>query len=315
MAKAKAIKELDCTADAREWAEKVLRVRIAEVVALKGEALDFTDIEGVHDMRVAARRLRSALRDFGPLTDKSRLKKVSKELKDLADALGDVRDQDVAITALDALQIESPRDSIKTGLGLLSAERQSDRDSARRRLVKTLDSKGFEKLHHRFSEALAKAFDKNSNQDSVSFNQAGRKAVAAALDDFLGLSASLYYPSKNADLHRLRISAKRLRYALELFVACWGDKIAPYADEIAKMQSHLGEIHDCDIWIEDLGDRLEHGADKSAGNADERSASSWLLSEFASKRSSEYLSALGLWTNWEQDSFVTKMRTAISTSA
>jgi CHAD domain-containing protein len=43
-----------------------LRVRFDEVVNLRGAALDFRSIEGVHNMRVATRRLRSALRDYTP---------------------------------------------------------------------------------------------------------------------------------------------------------------------------------------------------------------------------------------------------------
>ncbi len=60
MAKAKEIAGLDCAADALNWAAEVLRVRFDEVVGLRGAALDFSDIEGVHAMRVATKRLRSA---------------------------------------------------------------------------------------------------------------------------------------------------------------------------------------------------------------------------------------------------------------
>jgi len=314
MAKAKRIKELDCTADAREWAEKVLHVRITEVIALKDRALDFSDIEGVHDMRVAARRLRSALRDFAPLASKGPLKKASSDLKKLADTLGNVRDHDVAIIALEKLQTTAPGESVRAGLIKLSARLGAQRDDERRHLEKVLGSKNFAGLRGRFQKSLEKAFDKKPKQDPISFNQAGRAAVAGGLEDFLNLHAALYYPSANAGLHRLRIAAKRLRYALELFVACWGDKIAPFADEISKMQSHLGEIHDCDIWIENLGTDLEHGATDWSTNGVERAAAVWLLSEFSRKRSAEYLAALGIWSDSEREDFVPRMRAAISAS-
>ncbi|MFN2390604.1 MAG: CHAD domain-containing protein [Pyrinomonadaceae bacterium] len=81
MAKAKEITGLDCAASAMEWAAEVLRVRFDEVVNLRDSALDFSDIEGVHSMRVATRRLRSALRDFTPLMDKRPAKTSEKRIK------------------------------------------------------------------------------------------------------------------------------------------------------------------------------------------------------------------------------------------
>ena len=314
MAKAKSIRELDCAADARDWAEKVLRVRIDEVVKLRDSALDFSDIEGVHDMRVATRRVRSALRDFKPLADKSRLKKVSNELKQLADALGQVRDQDVAIAALDVLRLETLNEQIKPGIEKLSVERWAERETARRHLTKVLADGNVKKLRDRFKNALEKAFAQKEAGQSISFNKAGRAAVASSLDDLLDLSTSIYQPFNKDGLHRLRVAAKRLRYAIELFVTCWGDAIAPFADEIARMQSFLGEVHDCDVWIENLGRRLTHEGERDKADAAVRSAATWLLSEFSNKRNAEYLSALALWTDWEKAEFVEKMRAIVSDS-
>src|SRR3712207_7354842 len=45
---------------------------------------------------------------------------------------------------------------------------------------------------------------------------------------------------------------RSLRYAIELFTKCWGDRVAPYAAEIEKLQEYLGGLHDCDVWIADL---------------------------------------------------------------
>ena len=67
MAKAREITGLDCEANAIECAAKILRARFEEVLEFRSAALDSEGIEGVHDMRVATRRLRSALRDFAYL--------------------------------------------------------------------------------------------------------------------------------------------------------------------------------------------------------------------------------------------------------
>ena len=311
MAKAKEIIGLDCAADALLWAAEVLRVRLEEVVNLRGAALDFSDIEGVHDMRVATRRLRSAVRDFEPLLKKRLPKKVRKDLKRVSDALGAVRDQDVAIEFLEKLPDETAADSIKGGIGAFLKERNERRDAARLNLTESISAEKLDDLQKRFARAIDKMAHRRKSKRAVSFNEAGRAAVAEGLENLFGLGAHLYHPYNVAELHEMRIAAKRLRYAIELFVHCWGDSTAPFAEEIARMQSFLGEAHDCDVWIEDLGKRLKHEPENAATEESEYRAAVWLLSEFVKKRGKEYRSALQLWSEWEINHFAEKMRTII----
>jgi len=311
MAKAKEIIGLDCAANALEWAAEVLRVRFDEVVSLRGAALDFSDIEGVHSMRVATRRLRSALRDFMPLMDKRPSKRVRKELKQLADALGAVRDQDVAIVALEELHAKAETELIREGIGKLLEERSNLREIARSDLTQALAIRNLNDLQERFTTAIDKVARRKKSKQIVSFNEAGRDVVAAGLQDLLDLGASLYEPFNIEELHEMRIAAKRLRYAIELFVACWGARTAPFADEITKMQSFLGEVHDCDIWIESLGKRLQRGQKSVTTNGSDYQTVGWLLSEFVKKRTKEYRSALKLWSEWEANHFAERMRLMI----
>lgn len=311
MSKAKEITGIDCSADALLWAAEVLRVRFDEVVNLRDAALDFADIEGVHSMRVATRRLRSALRDFVPLMNKRPPKRVRKDLKQLADALGAVRDQDVAIVALEALQIEAETDLIKDGVGKLLEERSGWREAARLNLTEALAAENLSNLHERFAATIDKLSSRKKSKQTISFNEAGRAVVADSLQNLLDLGASLYEPFKTEELHEMRIAAKRLRYAIELFVACWGARIAPFAEEIAEMQSFLGEVHDCDIWIESLGKRLQREQESAATDGSDFQTAAWLLSEFAKKRTKEYRSALKLWSEWEANRFAERMRAMI----
>jgi CHAD domain-containing protein len=314
MAKAKEITGLDCAADALEWAATVLRVRFEEVIELRGAALDFSDIEGVHAMRVATRRLRSALRDFLPLLKKRPLRKARKNLKEIADALGAVRDQDVAIIALEHLQaaaeIDRINEQIKEGIEALLEERRSVRERAQMNLIQAIDADNLAKLQADFIAALEKAVRKNKRKRVVSFNEAGREAVAESLQELFDLGGSLYEPFNVEKLHEMRIAAKRLRYAVELFTACWGERIAPFAVEIAEMQSFLGEVHDCDVWLENLSVRMrerQNGADIGS----ERKAAVWLLSEFIKNRTKNYRAALKLWSEWETTDFTERMQATI----
>ena len=96
MAKAKRVKGINCDSVATIGIKLVLVTRFEELYGFHDTALDWSDPEGVHSMRVASRRLRSALRDFLPYVRKRGLTTVQKRLKNVADALGDVRDQDLA---------------------------------------------------------------------------------------------------------------------------------------------------------------------------------------------------------------------------
>ncbi len=312
MAKAKEIIGLDCAAPVLERAAEVLRVRFDEVVNLRDAALDFSDIEGVHSMRVATRRLRSALRDYTPFMSQRLPKQLRKELKQLADALGAVRDEDVAIVALETLQLEADKtESVKAGIGKLLKERSDAREVARLNLTEALAVQHLDDLQNRFAAAIDKMATRKKSKRAISFNEAGREVVADGLQDLLDLGTSLYEPFKTEELHEMRIAAKRLRYAIELFVACWGEKIAPFAAEIADMQSFLGEVHDSDIWIESLGKRLRRDQKDASGNESDYQTAAWLLSEFVKKRTKEYRSALKLWSEWETNRFAERMRAMI----
>jgi CHAD domain-containing protein len=82
-------------------AARVVSVRGEEVWEHLGRALDIEDIEGVHDMRVATRRLRAVLEIFAPCFERKRVRDVLRDVKRLADALGERRDPDVHIVALE----------------------------------------------------------------------------------------------------------------------------------------------------------------------------------------------------------------------
>jgi CHAD domain-containing protein len=250
------------------------------------------------------------LRDFAPLLKKRPLKKLKRDLKRIADALGLARDQDVAIVALEKLQKEVETAPVKAGVGKLIEERRSVRERAQSDLMETLAVSAIEDLEKRFATAIDEATSRKKSARVVSFNEAGRDAVAASLRDFCDLSASLYEPFNIEDLHELRIAAKRLRYAIELFTVCWGKAIAPFAVEIAEMQSFLGEVHDTDVWIESLGERLRGSDGKAAEN--EYQTAVWLLSEFVKERTKNYRAALKLWSAWKENDFIGRMQTVIS---
>ena len=121
MAKAREVPGLDGEITFAEAAKRTVEVRSQELFAYSEGVLDTSDIERVHDMRVATRRLRAALEIFAPCFPKKEHKALLAEVKRLADALGERRDPDVHIDALETLKAELGQGE-RTGVNGLVAE-------------------------------------------------------------------------------------------------------------------------------------------------------------------------------------------------
>ena len=134
----------------------VLVTRLGEMQSWRDAALDWTDPEGVHSMRVASRRLRSTLRDFTPYLHKRRLGGATKQLKNLADALGEVRDHDVAIIALEELKTQTPPE-LSAALNQFIETRTGVREQARKDLTAAIETAELKHLETKFVAALDEA--------------------------------------------------------------------------------------------------------------------------------------------------------------
>src|SRR4051795_12517801 len=101
MAKARDIDGLHARMPFAEAAAATVGVRADELFEHSADVLDTSDIERVHDMRVATRRLRAVLEIFAPCFERTLHRAVLHDVESLADALGERRDPDVHIDALD----------------------------------------------------------------------------------------------------------------------------------------------------------------------------------------------------------------------
>ena len=104
MAKARDIEALDCDMPYARAAAHIVAVRAQELFAHADGVLDVTDIERVHDMRVATRRLRAVLEIFAPCFPAGEHKAALRDVKRLADALGGRRDPDIQLAALERFE-------------------------------------------------------------------------------------------------------------------------------------------------------------------------------------------------------------------
>lgn len=114
------------------------------------------EIEALHDMRVATRRLRAALEVFAPCFPAKRHRKALKKVKALADALGERRDRDVAIEFLSGFAAEAPETDQEAIEALIERLRREQRQ-ANEELAPFLEGKRLKKLRRRLRKLVKAA--------------------------------------------------------------------------------------------------------------------------------------------------------------
>jgi CHAD domain-containing protein len=156
VAKAKPIPDLSADDPYAEAAAKVVEVRASELIEHAEGVLDTGDIERVHDMRVATRRLRAALEIFEPCFPENPFRETLAAVKRLADALGERRDRDVAIVSLGRFsdQMAAPD---RHGVGSLIGELRDEQEAANSALASHVDEGSLRALRESLGELVASA--------------------------------------------------------------------------------------------------------------------------------------------------------------
>lgn len=215
------------------------------------------DIEELHAMRVATRRLRSALRLMGPYLGTPLADPVNDSLRRLARVLGNVRDMDVAL-----LKIDAYRQTLSAGsdehLEPLRRVWQRRRDQARSSMMRYLDSRAYTRLQER-TTALLEALRREERQ-VPEHEQLGHIAPRMVYLYWQATRAySAVLPNAPAGLlHLLRIDCKRLRFALEFYIDVLPSDVAALVDEVVGIQDHLGTMRDEIVAIEMMDLYLSH---------------------------------------------------------
>ena len=211
------------------------------------------DPEDVHRARVATRRLRSQLRTFRTLLDTEWAIALREDLRWLGSGLGSVRDRQVMAQRVRSRSNALAEDDAAT-LADLAAELQAESEEARGRLVLDMRSDRYVDLVERLVEASrapALTADAQPRAELVLPGLARRdwkqlrKGVAALPDQ-----------PADPELHRIRILAKRVRYAAEATEPITGKIAARTADAAAALQEVLGDHQDsvtAQRWLREAG--------------------------------------------------------------
>lgn len=159
MARAKPIPDMRGEEPFAAAAAKVVRVRTAELREHSEGVLDLEQIERVHDLRVATRRLRAVIEVFKPCFPKKARKAIVRDLKRLADALGERRDRDVQVEAL-AEYAAGLEDGDQDGLQGLIRAVEAERPLVNQALAPLVSEEWIENLCDQLEKLVAAAEDR-----------------------------------------------------------------------------------------------------------------------------------------------------------
>jgi len=230
---------------------RAVREQVSRSRRLMAPVRSGRDAEAVHDLRVASRRLRAALSLLGA-GGVRRARAWRKAIRRVTRALGRARDLDVQIGFLRAFRARLPRGvppaDVDGLLGCLLDRRREAQGEVIDALGRTRDS-GVLGVLGRWARWRGAA-------GRVRVQAAARSLAALQvrrrLGDLMDLAPFVAREDAVERHHRLRIAAKRLRYALEIFRPLFGRALGRRIAAVRELQSILGELHDCDVWIASL---------------------------------------------------------------
>jgi CHAD domain-containing protein len=219
---------------------QLLTRRAAALKRHLAAALD-GDAHGVHQARVASRRLREAVPVLTSGVKGTKAGKARGKVRRLTRALGTVRELDVTLQVLDEL---AAGDTLpRLALEEVRAHVVAERDDRRAAMLKRLEQVDTEKLDRRLA-FVAGALAQSDSQDwrntlgSRLMNR--QKGLRAAIAD----AGQMYSPEK---LHQVRIASKKLRYAMELAADTRFRSAAGPLRVVKRAQDTLGRLHDLQV--------------------------------------------------------------------
>lgn len=248
-----------------EAGRKVLAYHFVRLLDKEAHVREAAEVEAIHEMRVATRRLRSALRIFAPFYRPQTIKPFRKALRTLADMLGAARDLDVFREHAEAYA--APYKTRQRDLRGLSTILQMQAEAARKPLRELLISAPHRTFIDSFGQFLLTAdYDVlPTNPDVPHRVRDVASSLIYACYGHIRAYESALIDLDLTRLHSLRIEVKRLRYLLEAFSEVLGEEVKTVIEACKHMQDFLGEVQDARVAVAMLDDHLKNGtANKQA---------------------------------------------------
>jgi len=219
------------------------------------------DIEELHRMRVASRRIRAAIFLFQPTLKGTEIKELDRGMRKATQQLGLVRDFDVLLEKL-RLYADEQKEEDRRDFAVLEDYWNNRRDKNRKDLIEYLDGAKYRKLrkdHQRYFNGFAKS--EPSGDSAVEVPEKRIRHVVPTMVwkayEEVHRYETAIKDAPNETFHSLRIETKRLRYTLEMFTEILGEAAEELLARVIQLQEHLGTLQDSEVTAILLKDFLD----------------------------------------------------------
>jgi CHAD domain-containing protein len=211
---------------------------LAQITANAATLRAGRSVEGLHQLRVAFRRLEVALGAFGREFRQDWLEEMRGRAKVLLGRMSPARDLDVFVGKLLA---DPPKSGVRDGLAQLRSRAETARDKAWASVADCISSVDFDL----FADDIAALA---SSQLPLTRTRRLPRTAERMLDrqvKRVSKRGRVARSEEEGDLHRLRIALKKLRYTAEFFAPLYPRKdVARYLRKLRGLQNHLGDLND-----------------------------------------------------------------------
>jgi CHAD domain-containing protein len=245
------------------FADELLAKRAAALRKLTA-SIRPADAEYIHDVRVASRRLKEALRVVGANIEPTKVREWKKAIKKLLMTLSNARDAEVRLGILQEFLDRHNGLRKKTELTQLAVDLTKHYVKLNRKACKVIEV--FEEAGVLLQISLflrKKVCSSEGGSKKPRAFQISRwiaKIVAQRMADVRQYSRFAGRPQCQKELHQLRLCIKNLRYTLELFAPVYGSAMDKSIETAVALQQALGNMHDSAVWLDNLAAKISQQA-------------------------------------------------------
>ncbi len=213
------------------------------------------DIECIHRMRVASRRLRSTLPLFHACFPGKKMSAWLSKIKVVTGSLSRARDLDVQLDVLQHFLEETTQKRYQPGVRRIMIRLNQKRALQQTKVLQMLDQLTEWQFIDELRAAMQQKLDVSvviQNATTFPLYYLSYRSISNQLEIMLKHNEAIFDPENIKELHQMRIEAKRLRYIMETFSAIYPEEFKSFIRNVKNIQEFTGNIHDCDVWCEFL---------------------------------------------------------------
>jgi len=233
----------------RHFAATMLRKKLRAISKEIAGVRAGEDIEHVHRMRVASRRLRNALYIFEDCFPPKPFSARRRATRRITCALGEARDCDVQILFLKELTAGVHEPAVSPGIARMLLRLKQRRAKLQGKVFRALDRFEERDTVGDLERALRDLDPGDIEPRSGTLYSLAAHRVSERTDALMKYASFVPRAECIAEHHAMRIAAKRLRYTMEVFAPLCEDELRMSLQAVRDLQERLGQLHDCDVWV------------------------------------------------------------------